>query len=86
MLVGVVNYCVFTGTDGTESSHMHSATDENYERGYEWWLMVEAKKVSCSTLKWALHGVMTSHSAAESQYNTLRASLGLPILGMHRGV
>ncbi|KAL5460123.1 hypothetical protein EMCRGX_G033550 [Ephydatia muelleri] len=31
-------------TDGTESSHMHSATDENYERGYEWWLMVEAKK------------------------------------------
>lgn len=33
-------------TDGTESSHMHSATDENYERGYEWWLMVEAKKVN----------------------------------------
>ncbi len=22
-------------TDGTESSHMHSADDENYERGYE---------------------------------------------------
>ncbi len=31
--------------DGTESSHMHSATDENYQRGYEWWLMTEAKKV-----------------------------------------
>jgi galactosylceramidase len=27
-------------TDGTESSHMHSADDENYERGYEWRLMV----------------------------------------------
>ena len=31
--------------DGTESSHMHSADDENYNRGYEWWLMTEAKKV-----------------------------------------
>jgi galactosylceramidase len=31
-------------TDGTESSHMHSAADLNYERGYEWWLMTEAKK------------------------------------------
>lgn len=36
----------YTLADGTESSHMHSATDENYERGYEWWLMVEAKKVN----------------------------------------
>jgi galactosylceramidase len=31
-------------TDGTEPSHMHSADDENYERGYEWRLMVEAKR------------------------------------------
>ncbi|XP_071947149.1 galactocerebrosidase-like isoform X2 [Antedon mediterranea] len=31
-------------TDGTESSHMHSPDDENYQRGYEWWLMKEAKK------------------------------------------
>ncbi|XP_055955982.1 galactocerebrosidase [Patella vulgata] len=31
-------------TDGTEASHMHNSWDENYERGYEWWLMVEAKK------------------------------------------
>ena len=34
-------------TDGTESSHMHTADDENYQRGYEWWLMKEAKKVGC---------------------------------------
>ncbi len=33
-------------TDGTESSHMHEANDEDYTRGYEWWLMAEAKKVS----------------------------------------
>ena len=33
-------------SDGTESSHMHSSDDLNYERGYEWWLMTEAKKVT----------------------------------------
>src|SRR5208282_5609120 len=31
-------------TDGSEPSHMHTRTDENYDRGYEWWLMTEAKK------------------------------------------
>ncbi len=31
-------------TDGTEPSHMRTRTDENYQRGYEWWLMQEAKK------------------------------------------
>uniref|UniRef100_A0A674F3Z6 Galactocerebrosidase n=1 Tax=Salmo trutta TaxID=8032 RepID=A0A674F3Z6_SALTR len=31
-------------TDGTEPSHMHYENDENFFRGYEWWLMREAKK------------------------------------------
>ncbi|XP_069772273.1 galactocerebrosidase-like isoform X1 [Narcine bancroftii] len=31
-------------TDGTEPSHMQYENDENYFRGYEWWLMKEAKK------------------------------------------
>ena len=31
-------------TQGTEPTHMRSRTDENYSRGYEWWLMSEAKK------------------------------------------
>ncbi|XP_040831141.1 galactocerebrosidase isoform X2 [Ochotona curzoniae] len=31
-------------TDGTEPSHMHYELDESYFRGYEWWLMQEAKK------------------------------------------
>lgn len=31
-------------TDGTEASHMHNSWDENYERGYQWWMMKEAKK------------------------------------------
>ena len=29
-------------TEATEPSHMHTRDDENYDRGYEWWLMVEA--------------------------------------------
>lgn len=36
--------------DGSESSHMHTAYDQNYNRGYEWWLMKEAKKVIASTV------------------------------------
>jgi len=31
-------------TDGTELTHMRSRDDENYQRGYEWWLMQEAKR------------------------------------------
>jgi galactosylceramidase len=30
-------------TQGSEPSHMRSATDQNYNRGYEWWLMEQAK-------------------------------------------
>ncbi|HWF17955.1 MAG TPA: galactosylceramidase, partial [Verrucomicrobiae bacterium] len=29
-------------TDGTEPTHMRSLTDQNYSRGYEWWLMSNA--------------------------------------------
>ena len=43
-------------TDGAESSHMHTATDENYNRGYEWWLMKEAKarnpQIKLAALAW----------------------------------
>ncbi len=31
-------------TDGSEASHMRTPDDLNCERGYEWWLMKEAKK------------------------------------------
>ncbi|MGA2448891.1 MAG: galactosylceramidase [Polyangiaceae bacterium] len=30
-------------TQGSELSHMHTSTDENYYRGYEWWLMEQAR-------------------------------------------
>ncbi|XP_005797850.1 galactocerebrosidase isoform X1 [Xiphophorus maculatus] len=47
-------------TDGTEASHMHYENDENYFRGYEWWLMKEAKKrnpnITLIALPWAFPG------------------------------
>ena len=41
-------------TEGTEPSHMHTADEENYERGYQWWLMREAKRRNPSILLSAL--------------------------------
>src|SRR3954471_20948959 len=47
-------------TDGAEPSHMHTADDQNYDRGYEWWLMTEAKKrnrdIKLAALAWAAPG------------------------------
>jgi galactosylceramidase len=47
-------------TDGTEPSHMHSVNDENYERGYEWRVMVEAKhrnpNITLYGLSWGFLG------------------------------
>ena len=43
-------------TDGSEPSHMRSATDHSADRGYEWWLMAEAHKrnpgIVLETLPW----------------------------------
>ena len=47
-------------TDGTESSHMHSASDLNCNRGYEWWLMEQAKarnpNIKLNALAWGAPG------------------------------
>ncbi|XP_043930036.1 galactocerebrosidase-like [Protopterus annectens] len=47
-------------TDGTEPSHMRYEDDENYFRGYEWWLMKEAKarnpNIILIGLPWAFPG------------------------------
>lgn len=47
-------------TDGTEPSHMHTRYDENFNRGYEWFLMVEAKKrnpnIKIYGLAWGVPG------------------------------
>lgn len=41
-------------TEGTEASHMHEPWDENYERGYEWWILKEAKKRNPDILTYGL--------------------------------
>src|ERR1019366_2843480 len=47
-------------TDGTEPSHMRTRDDENYTRGYEWWLMKEARrrnpKIMLDCLPWGAPG------------------------------
>lgn len=47
-------------TDGIELTHMRSREDENYQRGYEWWLMTEAKRrnpnVILDCLAWGAPG------------------------------
>ncbi len=35
--------CDANSTNGAEASHMRSRIDPNYNRGYEWWLMEQAK-------------------------------------------
>jgi galactosylceramidase len=42
LLVEVPGDC--NSTQGSEPSHMHSRDDFNVSRGYEWWLMREAKR------------------------------------------
>src|SRR5579884_1438140 len=43
-------------TDGAEPSHMHTRGDLNCDRGYEWWLMAQAKarnpNIKLAALTW----------------------------------
>ena len=47
-------------TDGAEPSHMRSPTDHNTTRGYEWWLMAQARKrnpkIILDALPWGAPG------------------------------
>jgi hypothetical protein len=47
-------------TDGAEPSHQHTRTDLNCDRGYEWWLMAQAKarnpQIKLAALSWGLPG------------------------------
>jgi hypothetical protein len=47
-------------TNGAEASHMRTPTDENYNRGYEWWLMEQAKQrnpnIKLYGLEWSAPG------------------------------
>src|SRR5215469_1684231 len=53
-------------TDGSEPSHMRTASDHNSSRGYEWWLMAEAHKrnphIILEVLPWGAPRWVSSHS------------------------
>jgi hypothetical protein len=52
-------------TWGSEPSHMHSRDDQNFNRGYEWWLMQEARKrnpkIFIDLLPWGTPGWIGNH-------------------------
>lgn len=47
-------------TNGAEASHSRTPTDQNYHRGYEWWLMQQAKarnpQIKLYALEWGAPG------------------------------
>jgi len=65
-------------TDGTESSHMHEPWDENYSRGYEWWLLTEAKKrnpnIKVYGLAWTFPGWVGKATGNPYRYPNITAN------------
>jgi hypothetical protein len=47
-------------SNGSEASHRHAKDERNFDRGYEWWLMKEAKRrnpsIILSALEWSVPG------------------------------
>jgi O-glycosyl hydrolase len=65
-------------TEGSEPSHMHRAGDENYDRGFEWWIMNEARRrnprIKLMALAWDFPGWLkeaNSQSTADYLANFL---------------
>ncbi len=61
-------------TDGSEPSHMRSASDHNSRRGYEWWLMAEAHKrnpnIILEVLPWGAPGWVGAKSNGKATLYT----------------
>lgn len=59
-------------TNGAEASHMRSRTDQNYNRGYEWWLMAQAKarnpNIKFYGLEWGAPGWFQASSDIDSKH------------------
>ena len=62
-------------TEGTEASHMHIAEEENYQRGYEWWLMKEAKarnpSIALYGLSWGFPGWVAENGTSPLTNSTV---------------
>ena len=59
-------------TNGAEASHMRSRTDQNYNRGYEWWLMGQAKArnpaIKLYGLEWGAPGWFQASSDIDAKH------------------
>ncbi|HET8843347.1 MAG TPA: hypothetical protein VFN35_17925, partial [Ktedonobacteraceae bacterium] len=59
-------------TNGAEASHMRSRTDQNYNRGYEWWLMGQAKarnpNIKFYGLEWGAPGWFQASSDIDATH------------------
>jgi hypothetical protein len=59
-------------TNGSEASHMRSRTDQNYNRGYEWWLMKQAKarnpNIKLYGLEWGAPGWFQASSDIDARH------------------
>src|SRR5215211_1280780 len=60
-------------TDGAEPSHKHTRTDLNCDRGYEWWLMKQAKArnpdIRLGALAWGAPGWIDNGSWNEKGFD-----------------
>ncbi len=58
-------------TDGTEASHMHSRRDLSCARGFEWWLLREARRrnprILTYGLLWGMPGWVDNQTARHPQ-------------------
>ena len=65
--------CDANSTNGAEASHMRSRTDSNYFRGYEWWLMEQAKlrnpNIKLYGLEWGAPGWFNGGFWSEDNIN-----------------
>lgn len=70
-------------SEGVEPSHMHAADDLNYQRGYEWRLMVEAKKrnphIRLGALAWTWPGWVGEGGRHASPWNDVSISVNYTI-------
>lgn len=61
-------------TEGAEPSHMHANGEVNFDRGYEWWLMKEAKKrnpdIKLYGLPWGWPGAIDPKASATNLHET----------------
>ena len=69
-------------TDGTEPSHMHDRDDLSCTRGYEWWLMAQAKARNPSACHSALLVACVqcvSVAAVQEEEGTAGGSCGVAV-------